>query len=276
MSGERQTSGGAEDPGLPPHLRPSVEVLMTQLVDQAAAVLSAQQRLQRLLDANQSIVSELSLPAVLRRVVEAARDTANAQYAALGVIGADGTLEQFVHVGMDEETVARIGQLPKGHGLLGALIEHPAPIRLSKVADDPQSSGFPAGHPPMTSFLGVPIRSRDQVYGNLYLTNRSGGGEFTAEDQELISALAATASIAIENARLYEESRQWQEWLRASAEISRQLLSSDDTNANTLRRIAVSVQAPHRSRCRHGRPPGPRLGRSSSKSWPPPGWVRTN
>ena len=140
----------------------AVERLMSQLMQQAAAILTAQQRLQRLLDANQSIVSELSLPAVFRRIVEAARETANAQYAALGVIGADGTLEQFLHVGMDEETVARIGHLPEGLGLLGALIEHPAPIRLSHITDDPQSSGFPAGHPPMTSFLGVPIRSRDR------------------------------------------------------------------------------------------------------------------
>jgi signal transduction histidine kinase len=242
MAGEGQASADVGDPDAPVSPTLSIEVLMTQLVDQASAVLSAQQRLQRLLDANQSIVSELSLPAVLRRVVEAARETARAEYAALGVIDSDGMLEQFVHVGMDEETVGRIGDLPKGRGLLGALIKHPASIRLGNVADDPRSSGFPAEHPPMTSFLGVPIRTRDQVYGNLYLTNRSGGGEFTAEDQELISALAATASIAIENARLYEESRQWQEWLRASAEISRQLLSNDDSNANTLRRIAISVR----------------------------------
>jgi hypothetical protein len=188
MSDEFQPDADAVDADPTGSPLPSVELLMTQLVEQAATVLSAQKRLQRLLDANQSIVSELSLPAVLRRVVEAARDTANAEYAALGVIGADGLLEQFIHVGMDEQTVDRIGQLPSGRGLLGALIEHPASIRLGAVADDPRSSGFPAAHPAMSSFLGVPIRARNQVYGNLYLTNHAGGGEFTPEDEELISA----------------------------------------------------------------------------------------
>ena len=220
----------------------SIERLMAQLVDQAGRVLSAQHRLQRLLDANRAIVRELSLPAVLRQIVESARETAGAQYAALGVIGSDGLLEEFIHVGMDDITVAAIGDLPKGRGLLGTLIEHPEPIRLPHITDDSRSSGFPAGHPPMTTFLGVPIRNRDRVFGNLYLTNRRDGNDFTAEDEELISALAATASIAIENARLYEESRQRQEWLRASGEISRNLLLSDDSEIDTLRRIAVSVK----------------------------------
>ena len=220
----------------------SIERLMAQLVDQAGQILSAQHRLQRLLDANRAIVRELSLPAVLRQIAQSARETAGAQYAALGVIGSDGLLEEFIHVGMDDTTVAAIGDLPKGRGLLGALIEHPEPIRLPHITDDSRSSGFPPGHPPMTTFLGVPIRNRDRVFGNLYLTNRRDGNDFTAEDEELISALAATASIAIENARLYEESRQRQEWLRASGEISRNLLLSDDSEIDTLRRIAVSVK----------------------------------
>ena len=109
----------------------------------------------------------------------------------------------------------------------GRLIDDPQPIRLTRIADDPRSSGFPDGHPPMTTFLGVPIRSRDSVFGNLYLTDRIDGGPFTAEDEELVLALAATAGIAIENARLYEESRRRQEWLRASGEISRQLLDPE-------------------------------------------------
>jgi signal transduction histidine kinase len=220
----------------------SIERLMAQLVDQAGRVLSAQHRLQRLLDANRAIVRELSLPAVLRQIAQSARETAGAQYAALGVIGSDGLLEEFIHVGMDDITVAAIGDLPKGRGLLGTLIEHPEPIRLPHITDDSRSSGFPVGHPPMTTFLGVPIRNRDRVFGNLYLTNRRDGNDFTAEDEELISALAATASIAIENARLYEESRQRQEWLRASGEISRNLLLSEDSEIDTLRRIAVSVK----------------------------------
>jgi signal transduction histidine kinase len=220
----------------------SIERLMAQLVDQAGQILSAQHRLQRLLDANRMIVSELSLPAVLHQIVQSARETAGAQYAALGVIGSDGLLEEFIHVGMDDATVAAIGDLPKGRGLLGSLIEHPEPIRLPHITHDSRSSGFPPGHPPMTTFLGVPIRNRDRVFGNLYLTNRMDGNDFTAEDEELISALATTASIAIENARLYEESRQRQEWLRASGEISRNLLLSEDTEIDTLRRIAVSVK----------------------------------
>jgi signal transduction histidine kinase len=223
-----------------PHL--SIERLMAQLVDQAGEILSAQHRLQRLLDANRTIISQLSLPAVLRQIVQSARETAGARYAALGIIGSDGLLEEFIHVGMDDTTVAAIGDLPKGRGLLGALIEHPEPIRLPHITDDSRSSGFPPGHPPMTTFLGVPIRNRDEVFGNLYLTNRLDGNDFTGEDEELISALAATASIAIENARLYEESRQRQEWLRASGEISRNLLLSEDTDVDTLRRIAVSVK----------------------------------
>ena len=131
----------------------------------------------------------------------------------MGVIGADGLLEQFLHVGVDEETVQAIGELPKERGVLGALIEDPQPIRLTRIADDSRSSGFPDGHPPMTTFLGVPIRSRDSVFGNLYLTDRVDGGLFTAEDEELVLSLAATAGIAIENARLYEEARRRQEWL---------------------------------------------------------------
>ena len=182
-------------------------------VDQALVMMNAQERLRRLLHANRSIVQELSLPAVLRRIVDTARDVAGARYAALGVIGADGLLEQFLHVGMAEDVVHAIGEPPKGRGVLGALIEDPQPIRLPRIADDPRSSGFPAGHPPMTTFLGVPIRSRDAVFGNLYLTDRTDGGAFTAEDEELVLALAATAGVAIENARLYE-SRRRQEWLR--------------------------------------------------------------
>ena len=222
--------------------RLSVELLMSQLVEQASLIMTAQERLRRLLTANRSIVQELSLPAVLHRIVGTARDVANARYAALGVIGADGLLEQFLHVGVDDQTVQAIGELPKGRGVLGALIEDPQPIRLTRIPDDPRSSGFPDGHPPMTTFLGVPIRSRDSVFGNLYLADRIDGGPFTAEDEELVLALAATAGIAIENARLYEESRRRQEWLRASGEISRQLLDPEAEYSDTLHRIVTSVK----------------------------------
>jgi signal transduction histidine kinase len=230
----------SRDPEKDPRL--SVELLMSQLVEQASLIMTAQQRLRRLLIANRSIVQELSLPAVLRRIVDTAKEVSGAKYAALGVIGADGLLEQFLHVGMEDETVRAIGELPKGRGVLGALIEDPKPIRLTRISEDPRSSGFPEGHPPMTTFLGVPIRSRDAVFGNLYLTDRVDGGPFTAEDEELVLALAATAGIAIENARLYEESRRRQEWLRASGEISRQLLDPEAEQAETLHHIATSVK----------------------------------
>ena len=186
-------SASGADPEQDPEL--SVKRLMSELVDQASAILAAQHRLRRLLRANRSIVQGLSLPAVLRRIVHTAKDVAGAKYAALGVIGADGLLEQFLHVGMDEDTVRAIGELPKGRGVLGALIEDPKPIRLPRIADDPRSSGFPEGHPQMRSFLGVPIRSRAAVFGNLYLTDRTDGGPFSAEDAELVLALAATAGL---------------------------------------------------------------------------------
>lgn len=200
----------------------------------------AQSRVRHLVDLNRSIVAELTLAAVLRRAVEVARTIARAQYAALGVLGPDGQLEQFIHAGLDDDTVLAIGELPRGRGVLGALITDPRPIRLATIGADPRSSGFPPSHPPMTSFLGVPIQSRGEIYGNLYLTNRVDASEFTAEDEELVQAVAATAGVAVENARLYEESRRQQEWLRASAEISRELLQ-DSTATQILTRIADVV-----------------------------------
>ena len=206
-----------------------LDQLLKQLIERAQDVVSTQGRLRGLLSANQAIVGNLSLPVLLQRTIEAACELANAQYGALGVIDpAAGGLEQFVHVGIDKATAVRIGHLPEGKGLLGALIDDPRPIRLRTIASDPRSVGFPAGHPPMTSFLGVPIRVRDEVFGNLYLTeSQSEAGEFTAEDEVLVSALAATAGVAIENARLYDEARRRQQWLQASTEVSQQLLSTD-------------------------------------------------
>ncbi|MGH4007155.1 MAG: GAF domain-containing protein [Pseudonocardiaceae bacterium] len=188
--------------------------------------MATQGRFRGLLRASQVIIVGLALPAVLRRIVEAAREWVGARYAALGVIGPDGGLAEFVHNGMPTEAVERIGHLPQGKGLLGALIEDPRPTRLRRIADDPRSSGFPPEHPPMGSFLGVPIRVRDEVFGNLYLSEGT-KGEFSAEDEELTKALAATAAAAIDNARLYEAARTRGQWLQASAAITRQLLSAD-------------------------------------------------
>lgn len=206
--------------------RLELDELLIQLVDRAHGVMASQNRLRGLLRANRMIVGDLALPIVLRRIVEAACELVRARYGALGVISPGGGLEQFIHVGFDDDTVTRIGHLPEGKGLLGALIEDPRPIRLRDIADDPRSVGFPANHPPMDSFLGVPIRVRGEVFGNLYLTGHN-DGEVSAEDEELISALAGTAGAAIENARLFDESRRRQDWLRASTEITRQLLSNE-------------------------------------------------
>ncbi|GAA0994717.1 sensor histidine kinase [Subtercola frigoramans] len=187
---------------------------------------SATDKLRALAEATQSVVEELDLPVVLQRIVDAAVNLVGAQYGAVGVIAPHGGLEQFIHVGMSPSAVQVIGHLPEGHGLLGALIDDPRPIRLSQLSDDPRSAGFPAHHPEMHSFLGVPIRVREAVYGNLYLTNQK-SGEFTADDEELVLTLAATAGFAIENARLFSETRRRQAWAAASAEITAVLLSAD-------------------------------------------------
>jgi signal transduction histidine kinase len=181
-------------------------------------------KLRGLLAANKAIIADLELPVVLRRIVEAACELVQARYGALGVLDPDGGLAEFVQVGIPDDVVAAIGQMPSGKGLVGALIDDPHPIRLRRITDHPRSIGFPPGHPPMTSFLGVPIRVRDQVFGNLYLADAA-SGEFSAADEELVTALAATAGIAIENARLFEQARSRQCWLQASAQITRQLLA---------------------------------------------------
>lgn len=165
---------------------------------------TARSELQRLLDAVITVGSELSLPVVLRRIVETASRLVEARYGALGVLDEAGTgLQEFLTVGLDDAEVARIGSHPEGHGILGLLIVDPRPLRLPDLTAHPDSFGFPDGHPPMTSFLGVPIRVRGEVFGNLYLTDKQGADAFTDADEELAVALAATAGMAIENARLH-------------------------------------------------------------------------
>ena len=192
--------------------------------------LATQGRLRALLRANEAIIGHLDLPVVLERIVGVAVNLVGAQYGALGVLSPDGGLEQLINVGMTPQQVKRIGNLPQGHGLLGALIDDPHPIRLSRLAEDPRSVGFPPHHPSMASFLGVPIRVRDEVYGNLYLSNQS-SGEFSEDDEQLVVALAATAGIAIENARLFAETLRRQAWAAASAEITAALVSTDEGNS---------------------------------------------
>ena len=181
-------------------------------------------RLRLLVDAGISLSSELSLETLLQRLVETAAALTDARYAALGVVDPSGqALERFLTTGIDAATRAAIGDEPVGRGILGAVIRDAAPLRLRSIADDPRSVGFPPNHPPMTTFLGVPVLLRGTVYGNLYLTEKHGGGEFTEEDEELTRLLAAQAAVAIENARLHESSARWLRQLESLNEIGNAL-----------------------------------------------------
>ncbi|MCX4820902.1 GAF domain-containing protein [Streptomyces sp. NBC_01142] len=218
MGGEDRGDGGRV-----PRLR--FDELLEELHARIDEVRGARDRLNGLLEAVLSVGQGLDLPQVLREIVEAAVVLVDAGYGALGVIEGGKKLSQFLPVGISDELRAQIGDLPSGHGLLGELIRHPEPLRLGELSEHPASSGFPAHHPPMHSFLGVPIRVRDEVFGNLYLTEKRGGAEFDAEDEAVLSTLAVAAGIAIENARLFEEVRLRERWLAASAEFTSALLS---------------------------------------------------
>jgi signal transduction histidine kinase len=210
-----------------PHLR--VDDLLAELQVRLQAVVTTRDRMRSLLEAVVAVGSQLDLEAVLRKIVEAATGLVDARYGALGVIGETGRLAEFIPVGLDEAEIASIHHWPEGRGLLGALIADPRPVRLADLAADPRSSGFPDGHPPMRSFLGVPVRIRDEIFGNLYLTEKRTGGQFDEEDEAVVIALAAAAGVAIENAQLYEDARRRQRWLQASSEVSRRLLSGADS-----------------------------------------------
>jgi signal transduction histidine kinase len=183
-------------------------------------------RLRVLVDAGIALSSELSLDTLLQRLVETAAELTGARYAALGVIDRSGqALERFLTTGVDAETHAAIGDLPRGRGILGVLIREAHTLRLHDIADDPRSVGFPRHHPPMRTFLGVPILLRGVAYGNLYLTEKEGGEDFTEKDEELTQLLAAQAAVAIENARLYESSTRWLRQLESLNEIGNALAS---------------------------------------------------
>ena len=177
-------------------------------------------RLRAIVRAGITLSSERSLDELLNRLVETAATLTGARYAALGVLDSSGgQLERFITTGIDEERVKEIGDLPRGRGILGVLIHDAAPLRLHDLGDDPRSVGFPANHPPMRSFLGVPVMLRGVAYGNLYLTEKNGGADFDLEDEELLGLLASQAAVAIENARLYEATRRWSGHLEALNEI---------------------------------------------------------
>ncbi|MCX6399174.1 MAG: GAF domain-containing protein [Propionibacteriales bacterium] len=215
------------------------EDLVRAVLDRMHGAIDQQARLQLLLDAVVAISADLSLDGVLSRIVAIASRLAGAQYAALGVLSAGNQrrLRTFIHHGISDELAVQIGELPTGHGLLGLIIDRPEPLRLHDIAQHPASYGFPANHPPMSSFLGVPVRIRDRIFGNLYLTEKIGDGDFTAEDEEIVVALAAAAGVAIENARLYEETTTRETWARATAEVAAQI--SDPACPDPLEVVAA-------------------------------------
>jgi two-component system, NarL family, sensor histidine kinase DevS len=213
-------------PQLLPQLR--LDELLAELQGRLQAVLVTRDRMRGLLEAVVAISSGLDLESTLRQIVETAIELVDATYGALGVIGNGGRLAEFIPVGVTEEEIGQIDHWPEGRGLLGLLIKDPRPLRLAVISEHAESSGFPAGHPAMQSFLGVPVRVRDEVFGNLYLTNKRGGGEFTEDDEAVLVALGAAAGVAVENARLYEVARRSQRWMQASAEVTTALLSGTE------------------------------------------------
>jgi signal transduction histidine kinase len=197
--------------------------LLDEVQDRLRAVARTQERVQGLLDAFLSVSTGLNLDVTLRRIVEAATELVDAQYGALGVLGPDGNLAAFVHVGVDEERAAQMGHLPEGKGVLGALTAEPQALRLDDLRQHPSSIGFPPNHPEMGSFLGVPVRSRGEVFGNLYLTAKR-DGMFSTEDEAVLTALAGAAGIAIANARLFEAAEVQRSWLAAVTDVRNALL----------------------------------------------------
>jgi signal transduction histidine kinase len=205
----------------------------------AGMVEATNDRTRALVEAGIALASELSLDAVLQKLVDTAAELTGARYAALGVIDPGGRrLERFVTTGVDEATIERIGDLPAGHGILGLLIRDAHPLRLHDLREDPHSVGFPPHHPEMTTFLGMPILLRGTAYGNLYLTEKEGGADFTAEDEELTGLLAAQAAVAIENARLYESATRWLSQLESLNEVGNALI----TEVGLSRQLALVAE----------------------------------
>ncbi|UXA20570.1 GAF domain-containing sensor histidine kinase [Mycobacterium sp. SMC-4] len=202
--------------------------LLNEVQDRVEQIVEGRDRLDGLLDAMLTVTSGLELDETLRTIVGTAVELVDARYGALGVRGHDHELVEFIYQGIDETTREHIGHLPEGRGVLGVLIDDPKPIRLDNISQHPDSVGFPDHHPPMRTFLGVPVRIRDQVFGNLYLTEKAGGQPFSEDDEVLVQALAAAAGIAIDNARLYEQSKIRRSWIEATRDIGTEMLSGVD------------------------------------------------
>jgi signal transduction histidine kinase len=211
--------------------------LLKEVQDRVEQIVEGRDRLDGLVEAMLVVTSGLELDVTLRTIVHTAIELVDAQYGALGVRGEGHELIEFIYEGIDEPTRQLIGHLPEGRGVLGVLIDDPKPIRLDHIAHHAASVGFPPNHPPMATFLGVPVRIRDEVFGNLYLTEKAGGQPFSEDDEVLVQALAAAAGIAIDNARLYEQSRTRQSWIEATRDIGTELLSGTDP-ARVFRLVA--------------------------------------
>ncbi len=238
--------------GLTELSRVQLDALLQELLDRVGEVIASRERLRSLLGAVVAISSDLELRPTLERIVSAACELVGARYGALGVVGdrrvvaggrgAGGVgLVEFVTEGMSPHQVAAIGELPTGQGVLGLLIDEPKPVRMPDITQHPRSFGFPPNHPPMHSFLGVPIRIRDRVYGNLYLAEKLDGAEFTDDDEQIVVALAAAAGVAVENARLYLVGQRRQRWLAAATEIT-ELLVGRVRRTEALEVIAARVR----------------------------------
>ena len=211
--------------------------LLIEVQDRVEQIVEGRDRLDGLLDAMLVVTSGLELDETLRTIVHTAIELVDAKYGALGVRGRDHELVEFIYEGIDEEMRQQIGHLPEGRGVLGVLIDDPKPIRLENISNHAASVGFPPNHPPMRTFLGVPVRIRDEVFGNLYLTEKANGQPFSEDDEVLVQALAAAAGIAIDNARLYQKSKTRQSWIEATRDIGTELLSGTDP-ARVFRLVA--------------------------------------
>ncbi|WP_405067572.1 GAF domain-containing sensor histidine kinase [Kribbella sp. NBC_01510] len=218
--------------------RVRLDALLQELLGRVDEIMDSQERLRALLDAVVVIGADLDLTSTLDRIITSACELVGARYGALGVVGPDGKrLSRFITHGVTAEEIAAIGPLPEGHGLLGALIDHPASLRLRDLSEHPRSFGFPANHPPMKSFLGLPVRTRDHVFGNFYLTEKADGADFTEDDERALTALAAAAGVVIDNARLYADTERRRRWHEVTAEITQLMLGDYDPN-DALRLIA--------------------------------------
>lgn len=227
-------------------IRRRTRELLREFVERADDLVRAQEHVEGLLGAVVSMTEDLTLEAVLDRLVQSACELVGARYGALGVIGDDQQLSHFITVGIDQEGARVIGDLPTGHGVLGQLIREPKPLRLHDLGEHPIAVGFPANHPPMSTFLGVPVRVRNEVFGNLYLTEKIGDQDFTAEDEDLAVALAAAAGVAIQNAKLFDDSKRRQRWLEAGMEVSDRLKDqprSDTENLDMIAERALNASA---------------------------------